>query len=317
MSILVTGAAGFIASHLIEKLHRNGEQVVGIDNFDPFYDVKIKQQNKTALGAIPFYEGDLCDSVLLAKVFSENDIDLVVHLAAKAGVRPSLQDPTAYARANVEATLSLLDMMNKHGVKKLSFASSSSVYGTTASVPFTEDAAFDSAISVYASTKQAGELFTRMYHNLYNFDVHNLRFFTVYGPRQRPDLAIHKFLKANLLGEEITVFGNGEMARDYTFVEDTVQGILGSINVLRTKKNVYETYNLGNSTPVTLKELLDTIEKVAGKECRKKSAPVPDGDVPVTFADISKAKRDLGYNPKTNLETGLGVMWQWIQSIYT
>lgn len=316
MSILVTGAAGFIASHLIEELSALGEKIVGVDNFDPFYDVEVKRQNKDALGAIPFYEGDLCNKELLEKVFSENKIELVVHLAAKAGVRPSLKDPIAYVRANVEATLCLLDTMRRHGVKKLSFASSSSVYGTTATVPFKEDASFDSAISVYATTKQAGELFTRMYHNLYGFDVHNLRFFTVYGPRQRPDLAIHKFMKANLTGEEITVFGNGEMARDYTFVKDTVQGILGSIKVLRRGSKIYESYNLGNSSPVTLKELLETIEKVTGKECVKKAAPVPDGDVPVTFADISKAKRDLGYNPSTNLETGLGLMWRWIQEVY-
>lgn len=315
MKILVTGAAGFIGSHLSEKLLELGHQVVGIDNFDPFYAKKIKESNLDELHKhhnFSMIEGDLEDAGRVEEVFASHRIELVVHLAAKAGVRPSLLAPEEYLRANINATICLLEAMRRHQVKKLAFASSSSIYGKCATIPFDEEERFDHAISIYATTKQSGELFTRMYHNLYHFDVINLRFFTVYGPRQRPDLAIHKFMRAALEGKEIPFFGDGSMARDYTYVQDTVGGICGAISRLTENHGIYETYNLGNNTPVTLNKLVEAIEETIGKKMQIKRQEVPAGDVPITYANIDRAKKYLGYNPQTDLKKGLKEFHQWL-----
>lgn len=320
MKVFVTGAAGFIASHLISKLLDEGEEVVGIDNFDPFYDRSIKEFNIKHLNKsskFSFYEGDLSDKNLLQKIFTDENIGPVVHLAAKAGVRPSLKNPTDYVKVNIESLVNLLDVMKEFDKKKFIFASSSSIYGKNSKIPFSEADITEKIISVYAASKISGESFTRMYHNLYDFSVINLRFFTVYGPSQRPDLAIHKFLKAAYLDEEITLFGDGSMARDYTYVEDTVAGIIGAIKrISNLDENLYETFNLGNSTPISLKELIESIEEVTGKKIRKKCVEVPDGDVPITYADISRSKEFLGYSPETTLKDGLKKMYEWIELTY-
>jgi UDP-glucuronate 4-epimerase len=320
MKVLVTGAAGFIGSHLCERLINEGFEVTGIDNFDSYYDRKIKDKNLENLRdhkRFNLLEEDLCNHGFLKEHFSDFKYDVVIHLAANAGVRPSLKNPIKYVRSNVEATVSLLDSMRDGGCTKLVFASSSSIYGTNKEVPFVEDAQLANAISIYATTKHSCELFNQMYHNLYNFDIINLRLFTVYGPRQRPDLAIHKFLKANLLDDEITLFGDGSMARDYTYVTDTVQGIFGAIKRINSENGIFENFNLGNSSPVTLKDLIIAIENVTGKKFNKKYIDVPPGDVPITYADISKAKEFLNYNPRTSLSEGLENFNNWIRTTYS
>lgn len=301
MSILITGTSGFIASHLIEGLTQANKDFTGFDlkPSDLFTTVDLRDKNQ------------------LVQFFKNQDIHLVVHLAALTGVRPSIFNPQEYIKTNVEGSVNLLEVMKDFNVKKLVFASSSSIYGKHQEIPFTESLDYSQAISPYAVSKQSAELFNRMYHNLYKFDVHNLRFFTVYGERQRTDLAIHRFLKAALLDEEISVFGQGDMARDYTFVKDTVDGIMASINKLEVETNVFENYNLGNSSPVSLNDLLELIEEVTGKKLKKKLQDIPQGDVPVTYADNFKAKRDLKYEPKTDLSTGLGIMWNWIKKTYS
>jgi len=316
MKILVTGGVGFIGSHLCESLLKQDHEVIAIDNFDPFYPREIKEDNLQILKNFQnfkFFEEDLCNDEAVENILAQTKPEVVVHLAAKAGVRPSLKDPQAYVRANIEATVSLMEAMRKAECKKLVFASSSSVYGKTKNIPFEEEEPFEHAISVYAATKQAGENMTRMYHNLYELDVINLRFFTVYGPRQRPDLAIHKFLKANLTEQEFTLFGDGSMARDYTFVADTVGGIEGSIKRITENNSLYEIYNLGNSTPVSLKELTSAIEETTGIQNKVTHQEVPPGDVPITFANISKAEKFLNYRPQTPLAEGLKVFAEWIK----
>ena len=270
MKILVTGAAGFIGSHLSETLLKEGHQVVGIDNFDPFYKKEIKVQNLKGLLSsthFQFIEGDLKDSNVFDQIGI--DIDIIVHLAAKAGVLPSLKDPIAYLNDNVIATQNLLNLCKERHIKKFVFASSSSIYGNNKSIPFTETDNVDQPISPYAASKKACELITHTAHHLYKLDVVNLRFFTVFGPRQRPDLAIHKFIKLVDEGKEITMYGDGSTSRDYTFVNDTVQGIMGACNYISTHENVYEIVNLGNNTPVKLKDLIATIEKVMNKKGRE------------------------------------------------
>jgi UDP-glucuronate 4-epimerase len=319
MKIFVTGGAGFIGSHLCESLLSKNHTVVAIDNFDPFYDRSLKEANISGFKNsenFTLIENDLCNETFLDEHFSQNKYDAVVHLAAKAGVRPSLKEPTGYVKANVDATVSLMNAMEKNNIKNFIFISSSSIYGKSTKIPFKEETDFDDAISVYAATKQSGEIFTRMFHNLYDFNVINLRLFTVYGPRQRPDLAIHKFLKASYLQEEITLFGDGSMARDYTFVLDTVTGIEGALNRVTSESGLYETYNLGNSSPVSLKNLIESIEETTQIPLKIKKADVPPGDVPITFADISKAQKMLNYRPEIELKEGLHKMAEWIRELY-
>lgn len=314
MKILVTGAAGFIGSHLCERLIERGHQVTGIDNFDLFYAKELKQKNLAHLLTQPsfrFIHGDLANAETLSVV---GDIEVVVHLAAKAGVQPSLKNPQQYIDVNIKLTNTLLEWMRERGIRKFVFGSSSSVYGNTSEVPFKEDQHVDSPISPYAFTKRSCELMNYTYHNLYNIDVINLRFFTVYGERQRPDLAIHKFVRSLFNNEPIYFYGSGDTARDYTYCGDTVKGIIGAINYITKNENVWDVFNLGNSTPVSLSSLISSISVAAGKEPQIIYTHKMAGDVDVTYADISHAQKILGYAPGTGLEEGLSRFVAWYKS---
>jgi UDP-glucuronate 4-epimerase len=305
MRIFVTGAAGFIGSNLVDNLLKNGNNILGIDNFDPFYNRSIKENNLNSARKNPnfhFEEGDIRDGKFIDKKMTDFKPDLVVHLAAKAGVRPSLMNPHEYYDVNVTGTLTLLEMMRKHNLKRLVFASSSSVYGNNSKVPFSETDNVDFPISPYAASKKAGELICHTYHHLYNFDIFCLRFFTVYGPRQRPDLAVHKFTEAMLKNEPITLYGDGSSRRDYTYIDDIVHGINNAISNLRG----FEIFNLGESRTISLKNLVTEIEKHTGKTAIIKYMPTQEGDVFQTYADIQKAKTLLNYNPQINIEAGIG-----------
>jgi len=316
-TILVTGCAGFIGSHTCQRLLADGYHVIGVDNFDPFYDRHLKQANLAELLPHPhfsFHELELRrGSEALADALPADPVDVVVHLAAKAGVAPSVRQPIEYLENNVVATTHLLEWMRLRGISKLFFASSSSVYGNTPERPFREDMNLLSAcISPYAASKLAGEQLTYTYHHLYQLDVLNARFFTVYGPRQRPDLAIHKFVRLLQAGQPIPVFGDGSTARDYTFVLDTVDGIARGVAYLLAQQNVYETINLGNNQPVPLLALIKAIGEAVDVTPHLEFLPMQPGDVDITYADISKAQRLLGYQPQTSLAEGLRqfVAWQ-------
>lgn len=316
-SILVTGCAGFIGSHLAERLLHEGHRVIGLDNFDPFYNRSLKQTNLAQCLAHPhfsFHEADLRHGLdALVDALPADHIEVVVHLAAKAGVGPSVREPVAYLENNVIGTTHLLEWMRQRDIQKLFFASSSSVYGNTREQPFREDQNLLAAcISPYAASKLAGEQLTYTYHHLYGLDVLNARFFTVYGPRQRPDLAIHKFVRLLRAGEAIPVFGDGTTARDYTFVLDTVDGITRGVHYLLQHTGVYETLNLGNNSPVPLLELIEAIGQAVGHSPQLHFLPMQAGDVDTTFADISKAQRLLGYSPQTSLQDGLGQFVRWL-----
>ena len=320
MKILITGAAGFIGSHLVESLLHDGHLLTGIDNFDPFYARKIKEENlKTAITSnnFQFLELDMKNQKKLIHLLSETQYHIIIHLAAIPGVRPSFKQPLLYAENNIITTLSLLDAMEKTGHHKLIFASSSSIYGQSPKIPFKETHNFDNALSIYAVSKQSSELFTRLFHKIYHFSIVNLRFFSVYGPRQRPDLAIHRFLKANILGEKITLFGDGSMARDYTHIEDIIPAIKKITEIIATNTSpLYQTYNLGNGTPITLQQLIATINMISNQKCLVTYQDIPKGDVPITHADISLAKKELGYSPQISIHEGLATMYPWIKSLY-
>jgi len=304
MRILLTGAAGFIGSNLSDHLLKYDNHVLGIDNFDSFYDRSIKEINiKNALNSENFVlkEGDIRDRNFIERMITEFKPQLVVHLAAKAGVRPSLENPHEYYDVNVMGTLTLLEAMRKNNITKMIFASSSSVYGNNVKLPFSEADNVDYPISPYAATKKAGELLCHTYHHLYNFDIFCLRFFTVYGRRQRPDLAIHKFTKAILGNEQISLFGDGTSRRDYTYIDDIIQGISKAIAHLKG----FEVFNLGESQTTTLSQLISIIENHTKIKARLNYLPMQEGDVLQTYADISKAKEILGYNPTTDIEAGL------------
>ncbi len=312
-TILVTGAAGFIGSNLCEKLVNDGFQVIGIDNFDTFYSREIKRNNLESLipnSKFQFIEGNVGD---ISTLPIQLDIDLVIHLAAKAGVRPSIDSPADYIENNINQSYKLYDWMQRKNIKKLIFASSSSVYGNSRKVPFSEADVVDFPISPYAFTKKSGELLTHTFHHMFNFDVLNLRFFTVYGERQRPDLAIHKFAKCIIQDLPITLFGDGSTSRDYTYVGDIVNGICGAINYLRTSSSVYETINLGSNSPIKLIDLVRTLENVLEKKAQINWGPMQMGDVERTFADIHKAEELLDYKPTMTLEMGLAKFIKWLQ----
>lgn len=311
---LITGGAGFIGSHLADNLLKEGNKIVVIDNFCDFYNPKLKEENvKDNLNNSNYklYRIDIRDKDNLEKVFIENKIDCVIHLAAMAGVRPSIENPTLYQEVNCLGTQNILECMKKHRVNKLVMASSSSVYGNCKEVPFKETFVVDYAISPYAATKKANEVMTHVYHTLDNMNVIMLRFFTVFGPRQRPDLAINKFTRLMLIDEEIPMFGDGSTSRDYTYVEDIVDGIKRSIHYVEKNDNVYEIINLGNSNPVSLKDMINIIGEVLGKKPKIKELPMQPGDVERTYADITKAKRILGYNPKTTFKEGIEKFVEW------
>jgi UDP-glucuronate 4-epimerase len=312
MNILVTGSAGFIGSHLSERLISQGNRVVGLDNFDPFYDSAVKRNNLAGLlssSQFKLIEGDIRNRTLADKVFQEGQFDVVVHLAAKAGVRPSIADPVGYVDTNINGLVVMLEAARAAGVKKFIFASSSSVYGNNEKVPFSEADNVDNPISPYAATKKAGELICYTYSHLYGIDMSCLRFFTVYGPRQRPDLAIHKFARLIEQGKSIPVYGDGSMERDFTFINDIVDGIVASIH----KCKGYRIYNLGESRPVRLDVLIEEIEKALGKKAILDRQPEQPGDVKRTFADVGRAVQELGYQPNTHLADGLKCFVQWLR----
>ena len=311
---LVTGGAGFIGSSLADFLLKKDYKVVVIDNFCDFYDPSIKRNNvKDNLNNPNYklYEIDLRCKSDVEKVFRENKIDVVIHLAAMAGVRPSIENPILYQEVNCIGTQNLLEVMKEYGVKNLVMASSSSVYGNNKKVPFKETDIVDYAISPYAATKKSNEVMTHVYHKLFNMNVIMLRFFTVYGPRQRPDLAINKFTRLMLNDEEVTMFGDGTTSRDYTYIDDIVSGIYSSINYVLNNNDVYEIVNLGNSSPISLKEMINTIAEVLNKEPKIKEMPMQQGDVNITYADISKAKEMLNYDPKTPFKEGIEKFVKW------
>ena len=313
MHILVTGGAGFIGSNLINTLFRDnpGIKITCIDNFDPFYSADIKQLNIRNFKSNPDFHFLYVDlATVSSKELCElicDPVDVIVHIAAKAGVRPSIQNPLAYQQTNVIGTQHLLDFAKEKEIKQFVFASSSSVYGINDHYPWKEDEQLV-PISPYAMTKLAGEMLGHVYSKLYNIRFIALRFFTVYGPSQRPDLAIHKFTKAILKGEPVTMYGDGSTSRDYTFVDDIVQGIMAAMIYDKTG---FEIINLGNNYTVSLQELIAAIEEATGKKAVIEHLPEQPGDVPKTFADISKAKQLLGYNPQTKLKDGLKKFYDW------
>lgn len=314
-NILVTGCAGFIGSSLAEKLVGQGHQVTGLDNFDPFYPRAAKEANLSSLlpsNQFIFIEADITEQNAFDKI--TQPIDLVVHLAAKTGVRPSIENAAAYIRTNVTGTNNLLQWMKSREINKLVFASSSSVYGNNEKVPFLESDNVDHPISPYAATKKACELLNYTYHHLYDFDILNLRFFTVYGPRQRPDLAIRKFVEQIKKDQPVTVYGNGQSGRDYTFIDDITDGICAAIKYVESNQGVYEIINIGNSNPVKLLDLVETIYGLLNKKPQIKFEPMQSGDVDFTFAGIEKAKNLLGYSPSTTLSDGLRKFINWLDS---
>lgn len=346
MKILLTGCAGFIGSHTLDRLLADGHQVIGVDNFDPFYSRSLKAANLAAhlsddlesekvgtcqsgdvnepsdlntfppsnsasTGSFELLEADLADESTYTKLkflIGNDPVDAVIHLAAKAGVRPSIEDPVGYQRANVISTQNLLEFAKDHDIKQFVFASSSSVYGVNPNVPWREDDHVLQPISPYASTKVSCELMGHVYSHLYGIRVLGLRFFTVYGPRQRPDLAINKFVRLIEAGEPIPVFGDGSTRRDYTYIVDIVGGILGALHYDQTP---YEVINLGNDQTVTLSEMIETIETVVGKSATINRLPEQPGDVPQTWADVTKAKKLFGYEPKTTFKKGVEQFYNW------
>lgn len=310
MNILVTGGAGFIGSNLCEKLIDAGEKIICIDNFNDYYNPKIKEENlKNLEGCSNFtlYGMDILDSGKLEEVFSKHCFDMVIHLAARAGVRPSIFNASLYEAVNVQGTINILECCRKYGIGKLIFASSSSVYGGNKKIPFSEDDIVDRPISPYAATKKSGELICYTYSHLFNISVYCYRFFTVYGPRQRPEMAIHKFTKLITEEKPMEIFGDGTSSRDYTYVEDIVDVIASNLENIRG----YEIINLGNSSPVKITELIKLIENATNKKAQVRYASVQAGDVPVTYADILKARKMLKYNPKTGIEEGINKFVAW------
>jgi len=313
VNFLVTGGAGFIGSHVCERLLEENHSVWTLDDLNPFYEPMLKQENLSKIrdleGRFTFIQGDLLDQGCLATLFGEVKFDQIIHLAARAGVRPSLDQPALYQRVNVEGTVHLLEAARKAGVRKATIASSSSVYGVNSKVPFSESDPIFAAISPYAASKLACEALGHVYHHVYGMDVAVLRFFTVYGARQRPDLAIHKFARLIAKGKPIPVFGDGSSARDYTYVSDTVDGIMAC-----TKREFgYEIFNLGDSQPIKLNYLIGLLENALGQKALLHTQPPQPGDVPITYADITKAEKALAYHPRVKIEEGIPLFVDWFQ----
>ena len=311
---LVTGGAGFIGSHLVGRLLARGDSVVVLDNFDTFYDPAIKRRNiarvmAAAGGRCALVEGDLRDEAALDAIFRAHQIDQVVHLAARAGVRPSIEQPELYLDVNVRGTSNVLEACRRHGVNRVVFGSSSSVYGNTKEVPFREDARVDRPVSPYAATKAASELTCHSYHHIYGMEIVCLRFFTVYGPRQRPEMAIHKFGRLIMQGSPIQRFGDGGTERDYTYVDDILDGIVKAMD----KARGFGIYNLGESRSIPLSRLIELLETEIGKKARIEGLPEQPGDVMMTCADISRARADLGYDPQVPIEEGIRRFVAWLR----
>lgn len=338
MKIWVTGGSGFIGSHLVQALLQNGHIVTNVDVFDDFYDYRIKVKNTlVSVGKAENFvftekQSDLLrlqDMLLtescrlrlldicsedIAHALAEDRPDLIIHLAALAGVRPSIERPMEYERVNIQGTQNLWEAAKAVGVKKFIIASSSSVYGECKTPPFSEEMPVNAPISPYAATKRACEILGHVYHHLYGMDMLHLRFFTVYGPRQRPDLAIHKFAKKIMGGNPIPFYGKGDTCRDYTYIDDIISGILASVNYVMTHEKVYECINLGESQTISLSEMLEVLEVTLGKKAVLDRQEIPAGDVPITYADISKAKSLLGYHPETNFKDGIKIFVEWFLS---
>jgi len=309
MRILVTGGAGFIGSHLVEKLLAGGHSVAILDDFNDFYDPQIKRANIAALSKdVPVHHVDLRENAAVRNLFHREKFDTIAHLAARAGVRPSIQHPQLYYDTNVTGTLHLLDAARATGVERFIFASSSSVYGVSKTVPFSEEQHLTQTISPYAATKLAAEFLCSTYSHLYKLRVVALRYFTVYGPRQRPDLAIHQFTKKIHAGQPIDQFGDGTTRRDYTYIDDIIQGTMAALTY---NGPLFDIFNLGESETIQLKDLIEKIEKALGKKAKINQLPEQPGDVPLTCADISKARKLLGYNPTTQLSEGLPHFIEW------
>ena len=312
MKVLVTGAAGFIGSHLSERLLAEGAEVVGLDNFDDFYDPQIKRQNIADClrdKNFELVEADIRDNSAMDKTVGSG-IEIIVHLAARAGVRPSIAQPLLYADININGTMVLLEAAKKHKIGTFLFGSSSSVYGNNKKIPFSEDDSVDLPICPYAATKKACELICHTYSHLYEISITCLRYFTVYGPRQRPDLAIHKFSRLIEQDKPIPVYGDGTMMRDFTYIDDIIAGTTAAIQ----KCSGFNIYNLGESRPISVNDLITEIEKALGKKAVKEHLPLQPGDVNRTYADVTKAVRELGYNPATAIETGLARFVKWLRS---
>ena len=311
MKFLITGGAGFIGSSVTDKLLETGNSVICLDSFDDFYNPSIKRENiRKALQHKNYLlvEEDIRNKSFLEKFLSENKVDAVIHLAARAGVRPSIANPELYYDVNLNGTLVLLEEMRKANITKMIFASSSSVYGNNEKVPFSEDDNVDFPISPYAASKKSAELLCHTYHHLYAFDIFCLRFFTVYGPRQRPEMAIHKFARNIMSKKAIQMFGDGSSKRDYTYIDDIVSGVIGSVNNLKG----YEIVNLGESQTISLANLITVLEKKIGTKAIIEKLPEQPGDVSVTNADISKARRILNYSPQTTIEEGIDKFVSWV-----
>jgi UDP-glucuronate 4-epimerase len=309
---MVTGGAGFIGSHLCERLLREGDQVVCFDNFDNFYDPDIKIRNVEGINKkfpdrFKLITGDIRNAEHLQEAFQKNRIDLVVHLAARAGVRPSIEQPLLYQDVNIRGTMVLLEACKEYKLKDFIFASSSSVYGENQRVPFSEKDLDIQPISPYGATKRAGELLSYSYHHLYGMNIACLRIFTAYGPRQRPEMAIHKFTRLVDRGEKVPMFGDGSSRRDYTYIDDLIEGVLSIIH----RSKGFEVYNLGESQTTSLKELIQLIEKALGKKALVEMLRPQPGDVSTTYADITKAKKMLGYRPKVKMEEGIRRFVEW------
>lgn len=311
-TIVVTGGAGFIGSHLCEVLLGRGDRVIAIDNLNDFYDPAIKRENLADLSrkaGFRFVEKDIRDRQAMLAAVGEARPDAIVHLAAMAGVRPSIENPALYADVNVMGTVSLLDAAAASGIRRFIFASSSSVYGNNEKVPFAEDDRVDEPISPYAATKKAGELIAHAYSRLHGMAVSCLRFFTVYGPRQRPEMAIHKFARLILEGKPVPMFGDGSMRRDFTYVDDIVDGVVRSLD----RASGYRIYNLGESRTIALREMIAALEKALGRKAAIQRLPEVPGDVKVTYADVSRARAELGYAPSCPLEEGLSRFVEWLR----
>ncbi len=317
MKILVTGAAGFIGSHVAEHLVSRGDEVVIVDSFDPFYDPEVKRRNIAPLldtGNAELIEADIRDREQLDSQLGDQRIDGIIHLAARAGVRPSLERPVSYVRTNIEGTQSLLDIARSRGIRPFVLGSSSSVYGDSTPVPFKENASADQPISPYAATKRAAELLCHAHAYLYGSSIACLRLFTVYGPRQRPDLAIHKFARLMLRNEEIPLFGDGSTERDYTFVADAVDGIIRALDwCISADPGAFEIVNIGEHATTSLASLVEMIGSELGVTPKIRPLPAQPGDVQRTYADISRARELFGYDPRTTMEEGIHRFAQWLR----
>lgn len=330
MNILVTGAAGFIGFHLIKNLLDRSYSIVGIDNMNDYYDPYLKKdrlellESRASIGSFEFIQLDLADREAMSSLFSDNNFDVVINLGAQAGVRYSIENPNAYIDSNVVGFLNVLEGCRHSKVKHLVYASSSSVYGMNIKQPFSTDDVVDYPISLYAATKKSNELMAHTYSHLYNIPTTGLRFFTVYGPYGRPDMAYFSFTKKILNGEEIDVFNNGEMQRDFTYIDDIVEGISRIIDkvpktqssIISSAKAPYKVYNIGNNQPVTLRRFITAIEDACGIKAKENLLPMQAGDVPTTYADVDELISDIGFKPNTSIEDGISKFVNWYKEYY-